>query len=121
MNNDDEPARLNASHLIARIQASIVDNNNEIGRNFATGGMRITTVEESFSAATTSTIPTSAEDICVESDSVSPLSDEDGDDTVIERLSFTRIQIATGSNVVLNSLIRIPFVRRFEPTSTISY
>ena len=39
-----------------------------------------------FSEATASAIFTSTEDMCVESDSAFPLSDEDGDDTVIERL-----------------------------------
>ena len=40
--------------------------------------MRITTVEESFSEATAAAIATATEDMCVESDSVSPLTDEDG-------------------------------------------
>ena len=63
----------------------------------------MTTVEQSFSKATAFAIPTSMADMCSESDSVSPLSDEDGD-TVIERLPFTRIQIATDSNEVVTSL-----------------
>ena len=65
-NNDDELAfetGLDASHLIARIQASIVDNNNEIVRNFTPGGMRTTNVGECFSEATASAIPTSMEDM----------------------------------------------------------
>ena len=56
----------------------------------------------------------------MESESVSPISDEDGDDTVIERLPFTRIQIATGSNEVVTSPSRNPLVRQdaSNPSST---
>ena len=62
MNNNDEPTfetKLDTSNLIEWIQASIVDDNNEIVRNFAPDGMRIRTVEESFSEAivTASAIP----------------------------------------------------------------
>ena len=62
--------------------------------NFAPGGMKVTTVEKSFSEATASAIPTSMEYMCMESDSVSLLSDKDGDNKIIERFPFTHIRIA---------------------------
>ena len=68
-------------------------------------------MEESFSEAIDLAIPTSTEDMCVSSDSVSPLSDEDGDNTIIERLPFTCMQIASRSNEVLTSPSRNPLAR----------
>ena len=56
--------------------------------------------------------PASTEDMCVESNFVSLISDEDGDNTIVERLSFTRIQITTESNGMINSPFRKPLVRQ---------
>ena len=83
MNCDDELAFASGEdpcHIIARVQASIVENNNEIVMNFAPSGKKMTAVVASFSEATASTMPT--EDMCVSSVSVSPLSDKDDDNTI---------------------------------------
>ena len=76
-------------------------------------------MEQSFSETTSLAVPTSTEGTCVESDSVSSLLDEDGDNTVIERLPFTLINIATGSNEVETSPSRNPLVRQDASNSTV--
>ena len=67
-------------------------------------------MDESFSEETASTVPTSTEDMFVESNS--PLSDKDGDNTNIERLPFTRIQIASESYEAVTSPFRNSLVRQ---------
>ena len=68
--------------------------------------------EDSFSKATVSAYPTSTEDMCVVSDSVISLSYKDGNSTIIERIIFSRIRLATGSNEEATSPSTYPLARQ---------